>query len=158
MYVDNQNGYTIEYPPDLVQGGSKNAPSFAFPTKTYFHWPLQDDAKVTITVAASCPGVVSQGLGGEGPDKLTLNGQPSVRTVGVDVTAGNRYLEIAYDTTASGKCYHVDFLDHGANGASGAGIDDISLDKKYDAAHDADLAAVITIFNGMVKNFHILAQ
>ena len=145
----------MEYPPNLVENATGGVLSLAFPKDGYFHWPLLDDAKVTVSVATTCPQIVSYQQAQT--QKFTLNGLPFTRTVGFDVGAGNRYLEIAYDTISAGKCYHFYFIDHGTNGA-GFYVNDSSLIKKYDSQHDKDLSAVLSAVNGMAANLHILAH
>ena len=71
-------------------------------------------------------------------DRAFLNGYSFTRIEGGDVAAGNIYRELAYDTQANGVCFHIDILDHGANGA-GLYVGDQSLIAKYDATHDAVL-------------------
>lgn len=154
QYKDPAKGYSLSYPSDLVRaiepGGSI---SLTFPKNVYFHWPLLDDAKITIAVGPSCPAITAAGLGGDPkPVSFSLNGQTWKRTVGSDVAAGNRYEEIAYDLSQNGICYHIGFLDHGANG-SGLYVDDASLIRKYDAAHDTDLQTVILILNAITGTF-----
>lgn len=135
--------------------------TLTFPKNLYFRWPLLDDATLKVTAIPTCPGITASGLGGGvAPISFSLNGYVWKRTNGLGAAAGNLYLEIAYDTLAtstSGQtCYHIGFLDHGANGA-GLYVDDASLIRRYDAAHEADLAAVIDDLNAIVASFRILA-
>ncbi len=156
MYVDNELGYSIEYPSGFLPGAHEGVFTLAVPKGTYFHWPLQDDVKITILASSSCPKVI-EGAASSSPISYSLNGRKFTRTIGTDVGAGNRYLEIADDTKANGVCYHISLLDHGTNGA-GFYVDDPSLIQKYDAQRDADLAAVVSIFNAMVSSLRILAS
>ena len=154
IYTDSQGRYSIEYPSNLEVSVTSGVPTFAFPKASYFSWPLLDDAKVTIASELTCPPIVN-GATSQGPVQLSLNGYDFARTVGTDVGAGQRYLEIAYDTQGNGVCYHIDFLDHGTDGAAFY-VDDASLVSTYDAEHDADLSSAISAMNGMVGTFHIL--
>jgi len=156
MYVDNQRGFSIQYPPDLIESVNAGVLTLAFPKNSYFHWPLLDDAKVTVTAAPTCPTV---DLGGPQTDTATvsLNGNTFTRLVGTDVGAGQLYTSVIYDTQTKGTCYRIYFLDHGTNGA-GFYVDDTALIQKYDSQHSADMKAVFTILNGMVEQFHILAK
>jgi hypothetical protein len=154
QYSNQAKGYSISYPSDLIRAvNADGSISLAFPKNVYFHWPLLDDAQITIAVGPTCPAMATAGLsGGPKPVSFSLNGQTWQRTIGSEVAAGNRYEEIAYDLSQNGICYHVGLLDHGANGSS-LYVDDSSLITKYDAAHDADLQTVILILNTMVGTF-----
>jgi hypothetical protein len=154
-FTDKADGYSFEHPADLSQNVLNGNDVFSFPKNTYFHWPLLDDAKVGVTVGPSCPKITAPAPG-QAPVQFALNGYQFTRTIGSDVGAGQLYTEVAYDTQANGNCYHIDFLDHATDGA-GFYVDDASLIAKYDAQHVADLSSVISIFNGIVGSFHILA-
>ena len=155
IYVDNQHGYSIQYPPDMIESVNAGTLTLAFPKNSYFHWPLLDDAKVTVTATPTCPAV---DLGGQptSPVTIGLSGNTFTRVTGTDVGAGQLYTSVIYDTQAKGNCYRIYFLDHGTNGA-GFYVDDTSLIQKYDAQHAIDLQAVFKVLNGMVEQFHILA-
>ncbi len=162
LYVDSQNRFSIEYPSNFIQNvGAQNdptAPYFVPPTNVYFHWPLQDDVKITATVTASCPPLASgHPTGKPVATQVTANNISFKQFIDTDVAAGNRYLEVVYDTLKNGQCYRIDLLDHGANGA-GLYVDDPSLIKNYDAQHDADLAAVLKLYVAMVSSFRILGN
>ena len=157
-YSDKSAGFSLAYPSDLMSSSDSGSLTLIFPKNSYFHWPLLDDVKITVSAASACPKIESAGFpGSAAPVDFFLNGYSFRRTIGNDVAAGNRYQEIAYDATIGSICYHIDFLDHGANGA-GLYVDDASLIKKYDAAHDADLRSAISIFNAMIGSFRVLAQ
>ncbi len=153
-YSNAASEYSLKFPADLsVNADTSGNLVLAFPKDHYFHWPLLDDAKVTITASSSCSSVISD-VPGRQPEALVLNGYHFVRTEGGDVGAGNIYHELAYDTVSNGICYHIDLLDHGANGA-GLYVGDQSLIASYDAVHKADLTAVLGIFNAMVNTFRL---
>jgi hypothetical protein len=154
VYSDKAARYSIRYPANLsVNADVAGALVLAFPKDLYFHWPLLDDAKVTISAGSSCPAVPSNRPNSE-PVALTVNGYAFSRIEGGDVGAGNIYRELAYDTEAKGVCYHIDLLDHGTNGA-GFYVGDQSLITSYDSAHTDDLSSVIDIFNGIVNTFRL---
>lgn len=160
QYANRELGYSISYPSDaILSGDGTDAETFILPKSSYFHWPLLDDAKVTMTVATSCPAVSGHGALGASstPKSFSLNGISFVRTVGHDVAAGNVYLEIAYDATSGGSCYHLSFFDHGANGA-GLYVDDASLIDRYDRIHEADLAHAIDAFNAMAATLRLVQR
>lgn len=157
LYVDKSKRYSIEYPANLILGTAGDTFSFVFPKNTYFHWPLLDDAKVTVSIGDRCPGLVSGNDDFAATSTVNLNGYAFNRKVGTDAAAGNRYFEITYDTSVGGKCYQISFYNHGANGA-GMYVDLASLVAKYDAQHETDLIATIHMYNAMVKTFRILAK
>ncbi len=159
VYSNDSAGYSIAYPGNAMISADSGILSVIFPKNAYFHWPLLDNAKVTVSVATSCPALESENLlsdNGASPE-FTLNGYDFRRTIADGVAAGNRYREIAYDTTVGGSCYHIYLYDHGANGA-GLYVDSAALIKKYDDVHDADFSNLISAFNAMVGTFRILAQ
>jgi hypothetical protein len=153
-YSDGSDDYSIRYPSNIsVNMDDSGGLVLAFPKDQYFHWPLLDDAKVTITVGTSCPSVVS-GATSPAPTTISLNGYTFTRTEGGDIGAGNIYRELAYDMEKKGRCYHIDLLDHGTDGA-GFYVEDQSLISSYDAAHSVDLSAVLGIFNDMIGTFRL---
>jgi hypothetical protein len=155
IYSSDELGYMIKYPGNMLVNGADTSISFSFPKNPYFHWPLQDDAKVTVIATSSCPLMV---VGAGGPESATstfmLNGYQFVRSEAHDAAAGNLYNEISYDTIANDVCYYIDFFDHGANGA-GLYVSDPSLIAQYDAQHAADLKAALDIFNAMTQTFRV---
>lgn len=156
IYIDKEQGYSLEYPSNLIRSVNAGILSLVFPKNTYFHWPLLDDVRVNVSVSTSCPAVLGGGEGVE-TNKFTLKNYNFTRSVSTDVGAGQRYLEVAYDTKYKGFCFHISLLDHGTNGA-GFYVDDASFIAKYDAQHKEDLEKTIDILGGIVKTFKILAQ
>lgn len=158
IYIDPERRFSVEHPKNVIENYSNGVVTFTFQKNLYFTWPLLDDAKVTISVEPKCPQVIKGGVTGNGIiQEFELNGMVVKRTIGEDVGAGNRYLEISYDMMKSGFCYHLSFLDHGANG-SGLYVDSASLIKRYDAEHDKAMQEIFKVLNGMVSNFGILAD
>lgn len=158
IHPDNKSGYSIEYPPNLITGSNNGRFTAAFPKNTYFHWPLLDDVKVTVSASSgACPEIETPRAASDDPVEFTLNGYKFKRTIGTDIGAGQRYQEIVYDLLLDDTCYRVDLLAHGANGA-GLYVDDASLVKKYDAQQEADMTAVVDILNRMVSTLRILAR
>ncbi|MEI8249480.1 MAG: hypothetical protein WCG07_03225 [Candidatus Taylorbacteria bacterium] len=152
-YSNNTLGFDIAVPPTLVQNGHESSVWFAFPKDTYFHWPLQDDAKITVSASSTCASstipdmnVATQGL--------LLNGYVFTRYEGDDAAAGNRYMEVMYTTIVNDVCYSIDFFDHGTNGA-GFYVNDQALITQYDTQHSQDLSQVVNIFNSMVSSFQV---
>ncbi len=157
-YKSDELGLSIKYPADLIVNGGSNSVILAFPKTKYFHWPLQDDAKITITASSSCAIFQSGDNGEEIETDLTVNNQKYSVKQSNDAAAGNVYNEIIYDQVKGvGLCYSLAFLDHGANGA-GLYVDDASLIKKYDDQHTADLKAVMEVVYGILANFRASAN
>ena len=158
IHADTKIGYSVEYPPNLIPGGSADQFTVAFPKNLYFHWPLLDDVKVTVSVSPhSCPNIATHGPTDPSPIEFAMNGYKFSRNISTDVGAGQLYTEVTYDTLTNGSCYRIDLLDHGTNGA-GFYVDDVSLVKKYDGQHAVDMAGVIDVLNSMVGTLRVLAQ
>lgn len=153
IYQNIQLHYFLQYPSDFSVNDSGGQTVFVIPPASYFHWPLLDTAKVTVTVASTCPDLVGGALSIPA-GKFQVGGYTFIRRVGSDAAAGNLYTEIAYDTVADGLCYHISFFDHGTNGA-GFYVSDQALIDRYDAQHTSDMTAVLHIFDGMVSSFRL---
>ena len=148
--------FSISYSPDLVVSNSSDASStiivLAFPKDNYFHWPLQDDARITITASSSCVETTVPQNPSTATTTFSLNGYSFIATQGNDVAAGNLYHEILYTTEANGQCYSFSFFDHGSNGA-GLYVDDPVLIRKYDSQHSNDYSQAIGAFDSIVTSF-----
>ncbi|MDE1975215.1 MAG: hypothetical protein KGI49_01755 [Patescibacteria group bacterium] len=155
IHVDNAAGYSVEYPSNMMESAAAGVLTLVFPKSIYFHWPLEDNAKITVYATTTCPSVISGAIG-SGPQNITLNGLSFTRNIGTDVGAGQLYTEVAYDTYSGGKCYRVDFFDHGTNGA-GFYVDDVSLIQRYDAQHATDMQAAFAVMNGIVGSLKIIS-
>lgn len=147
-------GFSVKYPSNLVIGSGSSSVTFVLPKSAYFHWPLQDDAKITVTASSSCPEFIGGSENLSATTTFALNGRTFVRSENRGAAAGNLYTEIAYDTFGSGMCYRLSFFDHGANGA-GLYVSDPSLISQYDAQHDADMKAALDLFNAMAQSFGV---
>jgi hypothetical protein len=154
MHVENELGYSVEYPSLFLTSFHDGVFTLTVPKNQYFHWPLLDDAKISISVSPVCLELDTAER--QQSASYSLNGNMFSRAVGTDVGAGNRYLEISDDTKANGSCYRIGLLDHGANGA-GFYVDDPSLIGQYDAQHESDIAALVSIYNALVGTFRVLA-
>jgi hypothetical protein len=154
-YTDTSAGFTIQYPKDMViNGDTLGSIVLAAPSADYFHWPLLDDVKITITASSSCPAILPVPFPATS-SPIAANGYTFTRTEGGDVAAGNIYRELAYDTVVHGVCYHLDLLDHGSNGA-GLYVSDQSLISRYDDQHQADLTNMLGVFIGIVNSFRLV--
>src|ERR1019366_5399835 len=48
-YTNNELGFSLQYPKDLIiNTGTPGTLILAVPKDSYFHWPLLDDAKISI--------------------------------------------------------------------------------------------------------------
>jgi len=151
-YMSDELGYQISYPADMVVSAKGAVISMAFPKSIYFHWPLEDDAKLTVTVASTCSAWSETGSYNLATTTFELNGYSFTRNESHDAAAGNLYNEWSYDTVVNGLCYRIDLFDHGANGA-GLYVGDQSLIKRYDDRHTADLEAVMAVWNTATYSF-----
>ena len=159
MYNASRNStstkYSLIYPPDMITSMDGQSLVLTFPKETYFHWPLLDDTKVTVTASSTCSQLAVPSNSVSVPTTtMIINGHEFTRIQGDDVAAGNRYQEIAYDTIVNKICFHVSLFDHGANGA-GLYVSDPALVSQYDTQHDQDLSQVLNVFNGILGNLTI---
>jgi hypothetical protein len=154
-YTNNEVGFSISYPSDLtVKPDPLGAFALIVPKDHYFHWPLLDDVTLSVVASSSCP-TLQGGLAPASSATLEDNGYTFVRQETSDVAAGNIYRELSYDMVNQGLCYHIDLLDHGANGA-GLYVGDQALISRYEAQHQADLDGVVSMFMGVVDSFRIV--
>ena len=155
MYSNKELGFSVQYPKGLVADTSNPSTlTLGFSKDTYFHWPLLDDAKITVTATSSCP-VIEMNNPDIKPVAVSVNGYNFKRIEGSDAAAGNLYREMAFDVVSNNTCYHLDLFDHGANGA-GLYVEDQALISKYDAQHQSDLDGVLGIFMGVVNSFRLV--
>jgi len=148
--------FSITYPSDLVANNISNASSseivLAFPKEKYFHWPLQDDARITITASSSCVDLTIPKSPEIATSTFSLNGYSYSVMRGGDVGAGNLYHEVLYTTEVNNQCYSFSFFDHGSNGA-GLYVDDQALIQRYDSQHSTDFSQAMSIFNAIIASF-----
>ncbi len=148
--------FNISYPPNLIVSNNSDASStiivLAFPKENYFHWPLQDDVRITITVSSSCADPMVPQNPSTATTTFSSNGYSFTAIHGNDVAAGNLYHEILYTTEVNNQCYSFSFFDHGSNGA-GLYVDDPVLIQKYDSQHSADYSQAVSVFDSIVTSF-----
>ena len=157
LYSNPETGFSIRYPSDFVVNKDTVGNLVLFiPKNTYFHWPLLDDAKITIVASSSCP-AIEPGVRSPYPISVVVGTYVFTYSEGNDVGAGNIYREQAYDLPNGNICYHVDLFDHGANG-SGLYVSDQSLISGYDSHHQNDLNNIVSIFNGVVYSFRLVGS
>lgn len=155
IHLDKVAGYSIEYPANMIESSLGSVFGLAFPKNVYFRWPLQDDAKVSVSASPKCPALTVSAQ--RYPfSEFDLNNLRWKRTIAAEGAAGTVYVEVAYETLHDGRCYQISYLSRGATSA-GLYVDNATLAKKYDIQHDADFAAVMDILNGMVASLRLLA-
>ena len=162
LYTNSSLGFSISYPKNLVlydrskssTTSSLGSVTLTFPKDIYFHWPLQDDVVITLTVGATCNDMVVPAQPRTSTTTFSINGYSFATRSGDDAGAGNHYREVAYDTEGNGLCYHVSLYDHGVNGA-GFYVDGQALIQKYDSQHALDMKAVVDIFNSITNSFRL---
>lgn len=155
-FTNNELGFSVKYPKDLV--ANTNLPSslvLAVPKDKYFHWPLLDDAKITITATSTCPSLVGGGMMLKKPSSVAVGDYIYVRSESNDAAAGNVYREMAFDMNHDDICYHISLFVHGANGA-GLYVSGQALITQYDTQHQADLDRLVSVFMGIVRSFMIV--
>ena len=95
VYSSKDLGFSVQYPQNLVM--DTNTPgvlTLGVSKDAYFHWPLLDDVKITITATSSCP-VISTNNPDTRSTVVPVNGYNFTRVEGSDVGAGNLYREMA---------------------------------------------------------------
>jgi len=156
-YANNELGFSLKYPSDIIMNDGGQSLLLAFPKETYFHWPLQDDVKITVVASTTCAGSVkSINFGDISTSTITIALQTFNVTAGTDIGAGNIYKEIIYDIPGNSICYSLILNSHGANG-SGLYVNDPALIKKYDDQHTAENASLMDSVYGILGNFKVIS-
>ncbi|HTK33497.1 MAG TPA: hypothetical protein VL335_03055 [Candidatus Paceibacterota bacterium] len=152
-YTNSELGFSVKYPKDLVTNADyPDSFVLAIPKDKYFHWPLLDDAKITITATSTCPTLVGDGPLIPKPVSVQVGNYEFARYESAGAAAGNLYREMAFDYVNQGTCYHLSLFVHGANGA-GLYVSGQALISQYDAQHQSDLDNLIKVFMGIVHSF-----
>ena len=152
IYSHKSPDYSFRYPSDANISAKDSSVTVSFPKSDYFHWPLQDDSSVTITVSPICPNPVLSVPPSASSSQVFAGSQLYEHDIFSDIAAGNVYSESIYKATMGNDCYDFEFYDHGANGA-GLYVDDQSLVTKYNSQHDMDMANMTDIFSGIIYSF-----
>lgn len=135
-YKNDELGYSLKYPEDLIINYDESKLIIAFPQKNYFHWPLLDDVRLTLIATSSCSS------NNASTSEFTINDRLyKVESDTVDMAMGTRWRETIYTISKDNICYKITVSIHGTNGA-GFSVDDQSLIKKYDNQHDLDTSQV----------------
>jgi hypothetical protein len=153
-YENVELGYGLKYPEDLIVNFDEKTLILSFPVKTYFHWPLEDKVKITVTASSTCLSLGNNdkyGQSGSVSD-LVVDAHKFTRTKISDVAAGNVYNTVTYEIMNNGFCYSLEYYSHGSNGA-GLYVDNPDLIKKYDNQHKLDVDNVTNIIHGILESF-----
>jgi hypothetical protein len=146
-YKNPELGYSISYPDDLIVNFDDTVLILAFPKKTYFHWPLQDDVKMVVNATSTCDSKQTD-------KKIYINGKEyELESDVTDAGAGSVWREMIFRFKQNDNCYKLTINTRGTNGA-GFYVDDPALIKKYDAEHKNDVEKVMEIIYGVVNSFN----
>ncbi len=149
-YKNDELGYSISYPEDLIVNYDESKLILVFPAKNYFHWPLLDEVKLSLIATSSCI------TGNASTTELSINDRTyTVESDLVDVAMGSRWHESVYSIDREGTCYKITTSIRGTNGA-GFYVDDQILIKKYDNQHDIDSSLVNSIIWAILGTFEKL--
>lgn len=146
--------YRIAYPGNMSARQNGSDLVLSFPKDVYFHWPLQDEARITISASTTCSRLAVPTNPRLATTSFSLNGYAFEAFQGDEGAAGNTYSELLYTTQGSDICYSFSLFDHGSSGAD-LYVDDPALIRRYDDQHSTDLAAVRAIFNQIVASFRM---
>lgn len=155
-YSNQELGYSLRYPSDLIFNRDESSLILAFPKKSYFSWPLEDNVKITIFASSTCASENPQTLYDIKPraGSLFIGGKKFILKEIHDVAMGNRYNVRSYEMTGNNICYSLVYYSHGANGA-GLYVDDSILIKKYDENHAINQKKVDDILIGILSTFNL---
>lgn len=145
-YKNQELGYSISYPDDLIVNFDDSILILAFPKKTYFSWPLQDDVKIVVNATSTCSSNQNDKILSINDKKYVLENDL------VDIGAGSITREKVFRLKQNDSCYKIVVNIRGTNGA-GFYVDDPVLIKKYDAEHKTDLEKVMNTIYGIVWSF-----
>lgn len=148
-YKNDELGYSIRYPEDMIINYDELKLLIAFPQKNYFHWPLLDDVKLTLLATSSCQTINASS------SQVTINDRTyDIESDNTDAAMGSRWRETIYKINNDSICYKIYVSSRGTNGA-GFYVDDQSLIKKYDNQHEIDAVNVDAIIRGILGSFEL---
>jgi hypothetical protein len=147
-YNNQELGYSIKYPEDLIVNYDALSLILAFPKDKYFHWPLLDDVKLTLVSTSTCASNIASS------SMITINNIKYRLSKSDGAAMGTVYKEDVYEINGNNVCYKITYNSKGTNGA-GFYVDDPSLIKKYDNQHSLDNDEVIKIIYGILGSFKI---
>ena len=149
-YKNDELGYSIKYPEDLIVNYDESKLILVFPAKNYFHWPLLDEVRLSLIATSSCATKNASTTEFSINDRLY-----SVDSDTTDVAMGSKWHETVYSIHRDGTCYKITASSRGTNGA-GFYVDDQILIKKYDNQHDIDSSLVKSIIWAILGTFEKL--
>jgi hypothetical protein len=144
--------YQVAYPQNLSEQTTRSGVTLTFPRAAYFHWPLQDEARIVINATTTCP-VLTDERGST--STVMMNDTQFTRLESVDPGAGQVTRTLFYATATDAACYTFNLTIHGARGAD-LYVDDPQKIAEYDAVHMSDIVRVTRIFNTIVSNFSLI--
>lgn len=150
-YSNQELGYELQYPPDLIINQDDSSLLLAFPKKTYFSWPLLDDVKVVISASSTCL------VGRTSVEQISTSTVVVVDRLielaeGSDIGAGNIHKTMAFSLNGGDICYNLTFDSKGANGA-GLFVGDSAVREKYDQEHKVNYDKVVDTVYGILESF-----
>lgn len=148
IYDNQELGYSIKYPGDLIVNYDTLSLILAFPKDKYFNWPLLDDVKLTLVSTSTCSLVTASS------SEITVNDIKYKVSRSNDAAMGTVYKKDSYEIYGNNACYIITMDSKGTNG-SGFYVDDPSLIKKYDNQHKLDLDKVMSVVYGILGSFEI---
>lgn len=149
-YKNEELGYGIKYPEDLIVNYDESKLILVFPQKKYFNWPLFDEVKLTVIATSSCGSKYAS------TTEFSINNRTYQIVSDVsDVAMGSRWHNIVYQNSMDNMCYEISSSIRGTNGAEFY-VDDQVLIKKYNNQHDIDLVMVKSIIWSILGSFEHL--
>ena len=147
-YNNQELGYSIKYPEDLIVNYDALILILSFPKDKYFNWPLLDNVKLTLVASSTCSLDIASS------SEITINNVKYKVLKSTDAAMGSVYKKDIYEIYGNNVCYVATLDSRGTNGA-GFYVDDPFLIKKYDNQHKLDLDRVIDIIYGILGSFEI---
>ena len=158
VYDNQELGYSIKYPEDLIVNYDALSLILSFPKEKYFHWPLLDDVRLTLISTSTCLSDIAsssdQSLGLLSNSEITVNNIKYKVLKSNGAAMGTIYKKDFYEINGNNVCYTITMDSKGTNGASFY-VDDSSLIKKYDNKHTVDTAQVTDVIYGILGSFEI---
>lgn len=147
-YNNQELGYSVKYPEDLIVNYDALILILAFPKDKYFHWPLLDDVKLTLMATSTCS------IDTASSSEITINDIKYKVLKSTDTAMGSVYKKDVYEIYGNNVCYVITTASKGTNGA-GFYVDDPFLIKKYDNQNKLDSDNVMNIIYGILGSFEI---
>lgn len=149
-YSNQEFGYELQYPSDLIINQDDSSLLLAFPKKIYFSWPLLDDAKVTVYASSTCL-TISDSIGQSSTTTIVVGDRIIDLEESSDIGAGNIHKTMIFSMNGENFCHNLTFDSKGANGA-GLFVGDSSVRERYDQEHKVNNDRVIDIVYGILES------